>query len=169
MLTKDFCDYEGAETPVLFREHLQGIEDAFDGFQGLTQLFDEHMKRGESIPEQTRELAAAGVSLSTRKIVKTNRRIGREKLTMPHPRFTNEEIARRGEDIYASRLQASLEKDHLGQVVINDIESGEYEIGHDSLAANRRALAKHPGAALYGIRVGFPFVESISGPRLTKQ
>ena len=88
---------------------------------------------------------------------------------MPHPRFSNEEIARRGEEIYASRLRDYLEKDHKGEVVIIDIESGEYEIGQDSLAANHRALAKHPGAALYGIRVGFPFVESISGPRLTKQ
>ena len=88
---------------------------------------------------------------------------------MPHPRFTNEEIARKGEDIYASRLREQLEKEYRGQVVIIDVESGEYEIGHDSLAANKRALAKRPGAALYGIRVGFPFVESISGPRMTKQ
>ncbi len=88
---------------------------------------------------------------------------------MPHPRFTNEEIARRGEEIYASRLRDHLEQQYRGQVVIIDVETGEYEIGQDSLAANNRALAKHPGAALYGIRVGFPFVESISGPRLTKQ
>ena len=87
---------------------------------------------------------------------------------MPHPRFTNEEIARRGEEIYASRLRGHLEQQYDGQVVIIDVETGEYEIGQDSLAANNRALAKHPGAALYGIRVGFPFVESISGPRLIK-
>ena len=88
---------------------------------------------------------------------------------MPHPRFTNEEIARRGEEIYAARLRDVLEKEHHGKVVIIDVESGDYEIGQDSLAANQRALAKHPGAALYGIRVGFPFVESISGPGATKQ
>ena len=73
---------------------------------------------------------------------------------MPHPRFTNEEIARRGEEIYAERLRESLEKEHFGQVVIINIETGEYEIGRDSLAANHRALAKDPGAALYGVRVG---------------
>ena len=67
---------------------------------------------------------------------------------MPHPHFTNEEIARRGEKIYASRLRAHLEEEHRGQVVIIDIESGEYEIGHDSLAANKCALAKRPDAAL---------------------
>ena len=87
---------------------------------------------------------------------------------MPHPRFSNEEISHRGEEIYASRLRDRLEKEHRGQVVIIDVESGEYEVGHDSLAANKRALAKHPGAALYGIRVGYPFVESISGPRVAK-
>jgi hypothetical protein len=88
---------------------------------------------------------------------------------MSHLRFTNEEIARRGEEIYASRLRDTLEKEHLGQIVIINVENGEYEIGVDSLAANKRALAKNPDAVLYGIRVGFAFVESISGPRLTKQ
>ena len=88
---------------------------------------------------------------------------------MPHPRFTNEEIARRGEEIYASRLREILEREYLGQVVIINIETGDYEVGPDSLTANHRALAKDPGAALYGVRVGSAFVESISGPRLTKQ
>ena len=81
---------------------------------------------------------------------------------MPHPRFTNQEIARKGEEIYAANLRDALEKERFGQVAIIDIETGEYEIGPDSLAANNRALAQHPGAALYGIRAGFPFVESMS-------
>jgi hypothetical protein len=81
---------------------------------------------------------------------------------MPHPRFTSQEIAHKGEEIYAARLRDVLEKDCFGQVVIIDVETSEYEVGPDSLAANHRALAKHPGAVLYGIRVGFPFVESMS-------
>lgn len=80
---------------------------------------------------------------------------------MPHPRFADAETAQRGEEIYASRLRTLLEKEHTDPVMITDVESGDYEIGHDSLAANKRALAKHPGAALRGIRVGFPYVESI--------
>lgn len=80
---------------------------------------------------------------------------------MPHPRFTNEEIARRGEEIYAARLRDILEQEHRGEVVIINVESGEYEIGPDSLVANRRALAKDPGAVLSGqdcltnIQVGY--------------
>ena len=31
MLMADFRDFEGEETPALFRRHLQGIEDAFRG------------------------------------------------------------------------------------------------------------------------------------------
>ena len=81
---------------------------------------------------------------------------------MPHPRFTNQEIAYKGEEIYAANLRDALEKDCFGQVVIINIETGDYEIGSDSPAANNRAYAKTPGAALYGIRVGFPFVESMS-------
>lgn len=80
---------------------------------------------------------------------------------MPHLRFTNEEIARKGEKIYASRLREQVEKECRGQVVIIDAEAGEHEIWHDSLAANECALAKRPGAALYGVRVGLPFAESI--------
>ena len=71
-----------------------------------------------------------------------------------------------GEEIYASRLRGQLEKEYKGQVVIIDIESGEYEIGPDSLAANTRALAKSPGAALYGIRVGNDVVERFAGSSL---
>ncbi len=59
MLMDDFRAENGEETPSLFRRHLQGIEEAFDGFQGLTRTFDENMKRGEIVQERGRELAAS--------------------------------------------------------------------------------------------------------------
>ena len=59
MLMADFRDFEGEDTPSLFRRHLQGIEETFDGFKGLTYTFDENMKRGEANSQQPRELAAA--------------------------------------------------------------------------------------------------------------
>ena len=48
-----------AERISLFRQRLQDIEDTFQGFSGLVASFDENMKRGEHVPEQTRELVAA--------------------------------------------------------------------------------------------------------------
>ena len=59
MLMNDFHAEDGEETPSLFRRHLQGIEQTFDGFQGLTRTFDENMTRGDNTQGQKRELAAA--------------------------------------------------------------------------------------------------------------
>ena len=59
MLMNDFRPESGEELPSLFRAHLQEIEEKFEGFTGLTASFDANMRRGESVPGQTRELAAA--------------------------------------------------------------------------------------------------------------
>ena len=82
---------------------------------------------------------------------------------MPHPRFTNEEIVRRGEEFYATHLRDQFEDLYRDKIVIIDIETGEYEIDDDALTASKRALAKHPGAAIYGLRVGARFMYEISG------
>ena len=86
---------------------------------------------------------------------------------MPHPRFTNEEIVRRGEEIYGDRLREQFEKIYHDKIVIIDIETGEYEIDDDALKASNRALAKHPGAAIYGLRVGSRYIYEFSGNRGT--
>ncbi len=44
-----------------FRLRLLDIEENFAGFEFLVAKFDRNMHRGESIPKQTRELAAASV------------------------------------------------------------------------------------------------------------
>ena len=53
-------------------------------------------------------------------------------------------------------LRASVEAQHRGKLLVLDIETGEYEIDTDDLAATRRALAKRPDAVLYGLRIGSP-------------
>ena len=75
---------------------------------------------------------------------------------MPHPRFSSEEVVRRGEAIYARDLQARLEPDHHGEIVVIDIESGDHWLGPDEAVALRAARAGRPNAALYVMRVGFP-------------
>ena len=59
MLMNDFRDFEGEETPALFRRHLKGMEDSFPDLYGLVTSFDENMKRVEANSQQPRELAAA--------------------------------------------------------------------------------------------------------------
>jgi hypothetical protein len=89
---------------------------------------------------------------------------------MGHPRLSDEEIARRGEELYENRIRPRVEGKYDGKIVIIDVETGDYEVDDDPRKANARALAKHPGAALYGLRIGYDAVESFGGgPQRTKR
>lgn len=69
--------------------------------------------------------------------------------------YSNEEVARRGELLYNERIRPHLnEVTDEGKLVVIDIETGEYEIDEDDIAATLRALAKRPDAITYGVRVG---------------
>jgi hypothetical protein len=82
---------------------------------------------------------------------------------MGHPRYSTEEIVRRGEELYESGIRAKVEQGNTGKILVIDIETGDYEIDDDHLQATRRALAKHPGAALYSLRIGYPSLGKIGG------
>jgi hypothetical protein len=75
---------------------------------------------------------------------------------MPYAHYTAEEVAARGEVLYAQGIRPHVEATHQGKFVVVDIETGEYEIDTDDLAATKRALAKRPEAVLYGLRIGYP-------------
>jgi hypothetical protein len=83
---------------------------------------------------------------------------------MGHPRYSLEEIGRRGQELYERQLREQVETDeNLGKQIVIDIETGEYEIDDNGLAASRRLLARHPGAALYGARIGYNAVYTLGG------
>jgi hypothetical protein len=83
---------------------------------------------------------------------------------MGHPRFSTEEIVQRGQELYDQQIRDKVEKaETIGKILVVDIETGEYEIDEDHLAATHRALAKHPDAALYSVRIGYPALASIGG------
>src|SRR3972149_6475014 len=73
------------------------------------------------------------------------------------------EIVERGTRIYEDRLRAILEPQHNGKYVVIDVETGEYELDHDHLAASDRAAARRPGAPLYATRVGSPGLAPLGG------
>jgi hypothetical protein len=83
---------------------------------------------------------------------------------MGHPRFSLEEIGRRGQELYEKSIRPHVEtEENIGKQIVIDIETGDYEIDDDGLAASRRLLAKHPGAALYGARIGYNAVYTLGG------
>ncbi len=82
---------------------------------------------------------------------------------MPYAHYTAEEVAARGEALYAQGIRADVEATHAGQFVVVDIETGDYEVDADDLAATKRAVAKRPDAVLYGLRIGSPTAYRLGG------
>jgi hypothetical protein len=90
---------------------------------------------------------------------------------MSHRRFSPEEVKQRAEAIYARSLRERLETDeNIGKVLVIDVDSGDYELDTDEIAATHRALEKHPGAVLWGLRIGYDAMHALGGTlRRTKQ
>jgi hypothetical protein len=83
---------------------------------------------------------------------------------MGHPRFSTEEIVQRGQELYDQQIRDQVEKaENIGKILVVDIETGEYEIDDDHWQATHRALLKHPDAALFSVRIGYPTLASIGG------
>lgn len=83
---------------------------------------------------------------------------------MQHPRLTDEEIDRRGEQLYEQQIRPVVETPaNIGKQVVIDVETGDYEIDDDGLAASKRLLSKRPDAALYGVRIGYNAVYTLGG------
>ena len=74
---------------------------------------------------------------------------------MGQSRYTSEEVAARGKAIYEQQIRAKVEPEHIGKFLVVDVETGEYELDEDDVAAMKRAAAKHPADVLYGMRVGY--------------
>jgi len=65
------------------------------------------------------------------------------------------EIVRRSEEIYATRLRAVLEPEHIGEFVVIEPESGDYFLGRTLSEAGRAARRSHPDRLNHAMRVGY--------------
>jgi hypothetical protein len=83
-------------------------------------------------------------------------RCGKETMAMPHPRYTDEEIGRRGNELYQRLIRPQVEATNKGKYLLIDIETGDYEIGDDYMILSDRLHARHKDAALYAMRIGYP-------------
>lgn len=63
------------------------------------------------------------------------------------------EIVEKGKAIYA-RLREQLEPEHNGEVILIEVESGDYFLGKNSVEARRKAREKYPDKVFYINRVG---------------
>jgi hypothetical protein len=70
------------------------------------------------------------------------------------PDASSEEFARRGDEIYERDIFPKVGPADQGMVVVIEVESGDYEIDKDEVAAGERLRARHPHALFWLRRVG---------------
>lgn len=73
------------------------------------------------------------------------------------PRYSMEEFALRGDEIYARDIHPNLTDHDEGKFVLIDIDTGAYEIDADEIAASDRLLARHPDAQVWMTLAGSHF------------
>jgi|SoiMethySBSTD1v2_1073268.scaffolds.fasta_scaffold1514676_1 hypothetical protein len=92
-------------------------------------------------------------------------------MTERRPRYSAEEFARRGDEIFEHQIRPHLMSIEGEAFVLNDIETGEYEVDRDERAASERLLARLPDAQVWMRRAGSPYARrlgarSVSGRRV---
>jgi len=84
-------------------------------------------------------------------------------MTGLQPRYSKEEFAKRGDEIYERDVRQIVEKGNEGKYVAIDIESGAYEMDADEIAASDRLLASKPNAQIWLIQIGAPVARRFGG------
>lgn len=77
--------------------------------------------------------------------------------------YTRAEIVRLGEEIYERNLRTLLEPENTGKFLVLDIQTADYEIDANEVAAIERARAKNPQGVRYIKRIGFASAHRLGG------
>jgi hypothetical protein len=78
--------------------------------------------------------------------------------------LSREEVARRAKELYETSIRQEVEREeNIGQMVIIDVETGEYKIDKTGLSSTRYLRKKHPNAHLFGIKIGYNVAVSLGG------
>jgi hypothetical protein len=83
-------------------------------------------------------------------------------------RYSTEEIARRGQELYESDIRQQIEAGNEGKIVAIDIETGDFEVDETVVGATERLFERHPDAQPWGIRIGHRAVYHFGARSLTK-
>jgi hypothetical protein len=86
-----------------------------------------------------------------------------ERFYQPQPRYSKEEFARRGDEIYEFQVRPQVEEGNHGRIVAIDIETGDFEVDKSEIAACDRLEARHPDAQIWIVRIGSRHVRRFGG------
>ncbi len=77
--------------------------------------------------------------------------------------FLDRSIAGRGQAIYRKKIRPLVYPEMKGQIVVIDVDSGDYEIDDDDARAFEALLTRRPGARTWAERVGYRALYSTGG------
>jgi hypothetical protein len=80
------------------------------------------------------------------------------------PRYSKQEHAQLGKQIYEHDLRARLEPVNDGKIVAIDVDTKEFEVGESVISTTQRLLARLPDAQIWCVRIGHRAVHRF-GPR----
>jgi hypothetical protein len=78
-----------------------------------------------------------------------------ERFHQRQPRYSKEEFAQRGDEIYQSQVRQQIDEEiDRGKIVAIDIETGAFEVADDLLVASKHLVARLPDAQTWFVRIG---------------
>lgn len=75
-------------------------------------------------------------------------------MTVRHPRYSKEEFAKQGNEIYETQVRSQVEAGNHGKIVAIDIETGAFEVADTPISATDRLYERCPNAQPWVIRIG---------------
>jgi hypothetical protein len=87
-------------------------------------------------------------------------------MTVQQLRYSKEEFARRGNEIYESQVRSQVEQGNHGKIIAIDIETGAFELAKDTITASDRLLEHYPDAQIWCVRIGYKGVHRFGVGRL---
>ena len=89
-------------------------------------------------------------------------------MTIRQRRYSKEELAQRGQELYESQIQQQVESGNDGKIVAIDIETGAFEVADNVLPATNRLFDRFPDAQPWVIRIGHRAVYHFGARSLKK-
>lgn len=83
-------------------------------------------------------------------------------------RYSKEELARRGQELYEGSIRQQVESGNIGKIVAIDIETGEFEVDENLVPATNRLFERYPNAQPWVIRIGHRAVDHFGARSLKK-
>lgn len=80
---------------------------------------------------------------------------------MQHLKYSQEEFEHRGQTWYEQQIRSQVDPDQRGKIVAIDVDTGEFEVGENTLSAAQRLLARRPESQMWFVRVGHIAVDRI--------